>query len=751
MAINPITWKEEEIVKATEEIVATPTNLISKPLTEADIWKIDTRTGQEVLSVEKPVVIEEKTLFTPTWLDAVVDIEEEKKWVTPKIDFNENSVQEAITRQRLGKATDTDKEIIAQYQTKTAFNRAKWLDAFWNNINASTTATDDQALRNAQTTANLNIQDIQAQTKASIEANQRDIDARLNQAQADIQNRGKERMNTLDRWLSFSGFGRSSVAVQKRDEVQQSINQEIAIAQAKAQAEAQLFKAQQEWAEAETISAIQKNISDAATALKKVETENAIAVAKMNQEMWLKAEEALNNFLNTTWIENKANFTWDINKTRELGAWYFVDAEWKLVTDDKWMPIIYKQPEEAEAASKAANVQFVAAKADAFWDIIQPAGYFNKDTQEFTPINFGGNPNQTEFPNNNDMDLLTTKIAEYSQIYKWSPSNPNWVDLAWKKGSAIKTPISWEVIFVWDWWGWGNQVKIKDSSWRIHQFSHLDTSILKEWQFLTRWAMVWTMWNTWNVLKWDWTKPTPEELAQGRWTHLDYTVYDENGKPMSLDVAMSFAWITNTSWTKSDISDAVSKWYTTAAQIQVYKKIIDEWGFPPDLNNKNLTEWQANASWFASRMWDSLDILKQKKDIIKWLNTWQLASYRKAYWTTLWNQFVPPEVQQFIQAERNFIQAQLRKESGAAIPDSEIESFIQTNGILPWDSNEVIDQKFRNMENMLESMILNAWPAWARFKKEDIPAWLDMNDVEFFWDEVKIEFDKADEDFFNNL
>jgi hypothetical protein len=238
-----------------------------------------------------------------------------------------------------------------------------------------------------------------------------------------------------------------------------------------------------------------------------------------------------------------------------------------------------------------------------------------------------------------------------------------------------------------------NQVKIKDSAWRIHSFSHLDASFLEEWQFLTRWAMVWTMWNTWNVLKWDWTKPTPEELAQGRWTHLDYTVYDENGKPLSLDVAMSFAWIQNTSWTKSDISDAVSKWYKTAAEIKIYNKIKSEWKEPPDLSNKNLTEWQANAAWFASRMWDSLDILKAKKDIIKWLNTWQLAAYRKAYWTTLWNQFIPADVQQFIQAERNFIQAQLRKESGAAIPDSEILSFVQTNGILPWDSNEVIEQK----------------------------------------------------------
>jgi hypothetical protein len=30
------------------------------------------------------------------------------------------------------------------------------------------------------------------------------------------------------------------------------------------------------------------------------------------------------------------------------------------------MPIIYKQPEEAEKASKTANIQFIAAKSDDF-------------------------------------------------------------------------------------------------------------------------------------------------------------------------------------------------------------------------------------------------------------------------------------------------------------------------------------------------------------------------------------------------
>ena len=109
-------------------------------------------------------------------------------------------------------------------------------------------------------------------------------------------------------------------------------------------------------------------------------------------------------------------------------------------------------------------------------------------------------------------------------------------------------------------------------------------------------------------------------------------------------------------------------------------------------------------------------------------------------------------MQQFLQAERDFIQAQLRKESGAAIPTSEIDAFVKTNWILPWDSDAVIEQKFNNMENMLEAMIIWAWPWAGLIDQWSIPEWLDQDDVQFFWEESQWgTFDLEDEDFFNNL
>lgn len=721
----------------------------------------------------------EETTWTASWFqlkgaDDVVDIDEEKQWPVVESPFTEDSITDILSK-KPGDQTETEKAMLRKFQAKKAFNLGKGLDAFGNRIwgtetVAPTWSTEWETLLSSwwledalNKVKNLNdnmarsslgsewftpsqIDQIMLRrgTESAIGKKQEEVDLRLETAKSDISNRGEKRMNTLDRGLSFSWFGRSSVAIEKRDELQQSINNEIRQAQAKADLEVQLFKAQQEWAEGEIISAISANLAKASAALKKTESENAIAAAKASQELWLKANEALDNFLAATWIEDKEDFTWDVAKTKELWLGYFVDSSWNVVVDENNKPIVYKQPEAAEKASKAPNVQFVAAKSDDFGNIIQPSGYFNKDTQEFHAINYGGNSDEVEFP---WKDSIESPIAEYTQIYKWSTANPNWIDLAGKKWSSINTPIAGEVVFVWDNWGWGNQVKIKDASWQVHQFSHLDSSLLTVWQNLTRWAMVGTMGNTWNVLKGDGSKPSPEELAAGRGTHLDYTVYDNNGDVMGLDVAMWYAWVDNTSGKTSTTSEAIAKWYKNPSQIKIYNQILKEGGTPPNLSNQNLNAWQSNAVWFATRMADDIEILRSGRQAIKDLSVFELASYRKAYWTSLWNQFVPANIQKFLQAERDFIQAQLRKESGAAIPTTEIDSFIKTNGITPGDSDEVIDQKFNNLENMLQSMIISAWP-WA--SSVNVPDWLDQDDVWFFWEEGG-SFDAEDEDFFNNL
>lgn len=66
------------------------------------------------------------------------------------------------------------------------------------------------------------------------------------------------------------------------------------------------------------------------------------------------------------------------------------------------------------------------------------------------------------------------------------------------------------------------------------------------------------------------------------------------------------------------------------------------------------------------------------------------------------------------QAERNFITATLRKESGAAISASEFKNAEQQYFPRAGDSPEVLAQKRANRQQVIEGMKLGAGPAWSQ-------------------------------------
>lgn len=70
------------------------------------------------------------------------------------------------------------------------------------------------------------------------------------------------------------------------------------------------------------------------------------------------------------------------------------------------------------------------------------------------------------------------------------------------------------------------------------------------------------------------------------------------------------------------------------------------------------------------------------------------------------------EQQQQAQAERNFVNATLRRESGAAIAESEFESAEKQYFPRAGDSPEVVEQKRRNREQVINMMKAEAGPAW---------------------------------------
>jgi hypothetical protein len=66
----------------------------------------------------------------------------------------------------------------------------------------------------------------------------------------------------------------------------------------------------------------------------------------------------------------------------------------------------------------------------------------------------------------------------------------------------------------------------------------------------------------------------------------------------------------------------------------------------------------------------------------------------------------------FAQARRNFINAVLRRESGAVISPSEFADANKQYFPMPGDTAEVLDQKRKNRQTVLDGMIRAAGPAY---------------------------------------
>lgn len=82
------------------------------------------------------------------------------------------------------------------------------------------------------------------------------------------------------------------------------------------------------------------------------------------------------------------------------------------------------------------------------------------------------------------------------------------------------------------------------------------------------------------------------------------------------------------------------------------------------------------------------------------------------------NQFSDADRQRADQAQREFIQAILRYDSGAAIPENEITSAAQTYFPQPGDGPEVIAQKAEARRVAIQGLIASAGPAGARFMQQ---------------------------------
>ncbi len=120
----------------------------------------------------------------------------------------------------------------------------------------------------------------------------------------------------------------------------------------------------------------------------------------------------------------------------------------------------------------------------------------------------------------------------------------------------------------------------------------------------------------------------------------------------------------------------------------------------PTLTGKPLNDTQSTTLGYAQRLSDANKTISQLGS-----NFTGIGSYLGGL---LPNFLKSSDRQQFEQAERNFINAVLRKESGAAISPSEFDSAATQYFPQPGDSQPVIDQKTANRERVIATLSQSA-------------------------------------------
>lgn len=116
-----------------------------------------------------------------------------------------------------------------------------------------------------------------------------------------------------------------------------------------------------------------------------------------------------------------------------------------------------------------------------------------------------------------------------------------------------------------------------------------------------------------------------------------------------------------------------------------------------------MNEGQAKAAGFADRLVEASPMLDTTPPSV---GTSILSDLPGG------NFALTPEQQSFLQAERNFINAVLRRESGAVISDEEFSNARKQYIPQPGDSAKVLEQKRRNRETVQRSFMRDAGPSY---------------------------------------
>lgn len=619
-------------------------------------------------------------------------------------------------------------------------------DLYGNSINDYDTQITEQATQKEAERAKL-----EAETATKIAENDALLEAQRQQALNSIESAAKQRGETAANTMAFQGFGRSTKAVEVQDQIAADRQAQIADLESKFTAAKAEYKAKLLDTIDEKLKVYDENIKDLRSEKSKVEAEKLKQQGEIIKDLikndptdptnQLAVFEKISNIK-----LNLKQYDLDVQKeTREsIQSSLENSVKYGLIPDVNSSQIqtlasnMNMAPDKVvdmlnNAAQKAAEEKTkysLTADGQGGMYVFDPSAgrvigrydMFGNYTGEggSTPP-FATNTGNTSIDGKNVAGSIlgSTLTQTFGVAVNYEKSGKHGgLDyvLPGGKNAAVQVPISGTVIAVeQNKDGFGNSVIVKDAQGREHRFSHLSNIAVQKGQQLQAGESVGNQGNS------GYTKGNTG-------IHVDYRI-KENGSYIDPKQFLSSIYSTQSTQTSTGNAESIYNQLilegddpkTALAKAQAASKtgVIPKSNSALEKENAKPSDVQNQSNLYANRLQQAIDIFDNLES--------QGFNFSDSKYIT--ERAVPNnilgvstggfgksnEIKQQEQAERNFINAILRRESGAAIAQSEFDSAALQYFPQPGDTPEVLAQKKANRRIALEGLKQQAGNASQTF------------------------------------
>lgn len=540
-----------------------------------------------------------------------------------------------------------------------------------------------------------------------------DIEARARRSAAEQQQAWDKTMQAVQSPLSFSWFGRSTYAAEKQAEIQDAVNQNVNIINNQRDAEIARAQAERDNAPAEVLASYDEYINWLTVESQKYQSEMVQQMNEYNAQNTMDYQEKIDNImqLSMQFQDSQRDLTPEEMKQVESYATLAINNDWEI--NESFLKNVPPYMMGA-VMNKAAEIRGATPNKSEFWFINAWEGQIAVTDPTTWEVTFQQWPRQPDAPKVVEIDGVDSVFNPTT--WEFEPVGVSWVWVslpAW----AIDFSSDQEIIDKYPWqartknnnpWGitFGASSQWLRDAWAANwiQFTQWTPRPSAEWgnyvKFNTiqdgieaQWIALSRQWGdiSKRLQKWVWTSEWPNYAAQvmGMAGIPDGTAFEDLTDRQKESLQMA-------------VVQKESPWlYKELSGLTQENTVRDE----PETKFK--TKSQEDAYWFWLRVSDSWEIIDriESEELVDVAD-----STRGSIWKKLWWQKLLPGIleagwyQQYDQAKRDFINATLRRESGATISDSEFSNANKQYFVQPWDTKETIKQKKANRDNIYKAM-----------------------------------------------